>query len=77
MYHSDLREEIRFLTARLLYKTKKLDEAMAAADSEKAAILQGQILEIEEKIQVCQAEAAAQEEYKANDGSKDDKNVPA
>ena len=59
MYHYDIREEIRFLTARLLYKIKKLDEAVAAVSNEKALVLREQILEIEEKIQICQAEAAA------------------
>jgi DNA repair exonuclease SbcCD ATPase subunit len=62
MYHPDLREELRFLKARLLYKTKKLDEAIASNnDPEKIAQLKQEIKEIEEKLHICETEADADE----------------
>ena len=60
MYHPDLREEIKFLKARLLYKTKKLDESIAAKEGpEKLALLKKEVQEIEEKLHVCQVEMDA------------------
>jgi hypothetical protein len=62
MYHPDLREEIKFLKARLLYKTKKLNEAVAANDDpEKVNALTTDVAEIQEKLSLCQTEVDAQD----------------
>lgn len=73
MYHSDLREEIKFLKARLLYKTKKLNEAkLANIDPEMQSILQHEVKELEEKLNLCQTEADAQAESENEENNKSD-----
>lgn len=67
MFHPDLREEIRYLNARLLYKTKKRDEALAEGDNEKATALLKQIQEIEEKIEICNVKVGAEDLSNAHD----------
>ncbi len=63
MYHPYLREEVRFLKARLLYKVKKLDEAVAASnDGEQIDKLKSDVAEIETKLQICYEEMKAQGE---------------
>jgi DNA repair exonuclease SbcCD ATPase subunit len=70
MYHPDLREEIKFLKARLLYKTKKLDEARAAnLGPEKLSELNDLIKELEEKLHLCQTEVDAQAESDNENGT--------
>jgi hypothetical protein len=68
VYHPDLRQEIEFLKARLLYKTKKLDEAVLnTGDSERIETLKEQILLIETKLQICREESKAQDETQRKD----------
>jgi hypothetical protein len=68
MYHPDLREEIRFLKARLLYKTKKLEEATATnSGPEIIAGLATQIKEMVDKMAGCQTKVEAQEESENQD----------
>lgn len=63
VYHSDIRQEIGYLKARLLYKLKKLDEAMANGESpQRIDALKEQVREIDEKLQACREEARAQNE---------------
>jgi hypothetical protein len=68
MFYHDLHEEIRYLKSRLLYKTKKLDEAVLSKESEERIVsIKEQIKDIEQKLQICTEELRSQE-----DGRKED-----
>lgn len=67
-YYHDLNEEIRYSKSRLSYKIKKLDEAVLARESEETIHkIQGQIVDIEEKLQVCAKELKLQQDSENKD----------
>jgi len=63
MYYHDLSKEIQYLKSRLLYKTKRLDEAVASSQSEESIDnIRLQIRELEEKIALCSEELKSQDD---------------